>query len=334
MKLIPLIFLFLFSCQNTSEPDQPISINTVNGQIPVEDLGFALPHEHVMSNFGAAIEKADSYDEAKLFAQVVPYLKEVNRLGVKSIFDCTAAYFGRNVKLLKVLSDSSGMQIITNTGIYGAANDKYIPQFAFEKSAEEIAKIWIDEFEKGIEGTGVKPGFIKLAFDDGTPSEIDLKLFEAGAITHLATGLTMAVHTGNNPEAVTRQLAILEKYQIHTSAWIWVHANKTENSAVIIETAKKGAWISLDGVKADSETLNHHLKLLKDLKAEGLLANVLISHDGNSFPRGKAIRPYDAISKVFLKALVENGFSQDEINLLTQKNPQEAFGIRIRKVKQ
>ncbi|MBX2841796.1 MAG: phosphotriesterase [Flammeovirgaceae bacterium] len=334
MKLFPLIFtLFLLSCQSSSVPEKALFVNTVNGEIPVEELGFALPHEHVMSNFGAEINETDIYDEAKLFAQVISYLKEVKSLGVKSIFDCTAAYFGRNVKLLKELSDSSGMQIITNTGIYGAANDKYIPEFIYEKSAEAISKIWIDEFENGIGGTGIKPGFIKLAFDGGAPSEIDLKLFEAGVIAHLATGLTLAVHTGNNTEAVEKQLEILSKYGVEPSAWIWVHANKMENSEALIETSKKGGWISLDGVKAEKEIQDHHIKLLKDLKREGLLKNVLISHDGNSFPKGKAIRPYDAIPKLFMKALKENGFSRDEIYLLTQKNPQEAFGIRIRKVK-
>lgn len=102
-------------------------IQTVNGPIESSNLGFALTHEHVMSNFGKAMDITLVYAENKLFGQVIPYLKQLKTLGVDAIFDCTAAYFGRRVDLLKKISDSSDIQIITNTGIYGAANDKYIP---------------------------------------------------------------------------------------------------------------------------------------------------------------------------------------------------------------
>ncbi len=39
-------------------------------------------------------------------------------------------------------------------------------------------------------------------------SEIDIKLFEAGVITHKNTGLTLAVHTGDNIAAIELQLQI------------------------------------------------------------------------------------------------------------------------------
>lgn len=63
----------------------------------------------------------------------------------------------------------TGIEIITNTGFHAAANDKYVPEFAIESSSEDIASVWIDEFESGIDETGIKPGFIKMAFDKGAP---------------------------------------------------------------------------------------------------------------------------------------------------------------------
>ena len=68
--------------------------------------------------------------------------------------------------------------------------DEKIAKNYADLSPKEIASKWIDEFEDGIKSSGIKPGFIKLAFDDGVPSSIDLKLFEAGVITHQHTGLT------------------------------------------------------------------------------------------------------------------------------------------------
>ena len=318
------LLLVLASCQISQKNDRGF-IHTVNGKIPAEKLGFALTHEHIMSNFGAEPSYMPKYDEVLLFTQVVPYLNKIKSLGVTSIFDCTTAYFGRDVNVLMALADTTDIQIITNTGFYGAANDRYIPQFAYEKSEEEIAALWIDEFENGIDQTGIKLGFIKLAFDNGEPSEIDVKLFKAGILTHLATNLTMAVHTGNNPEAVDQQLKLLEQYNVGADAWIWVHANKVENENLLIQAASKGAWISLDGVKASNT--GEYIRKIKLFKAQGFLHNLLLSHDGNSFPRGGAIRAYEAIPAALIPELLEAGFSKEDIHQLMVKNPQEAFKI-------
>jgi len=159
--LLSLITSFV-ACNREEASNQ---INTVSGQIISSELGLTLTHEHIFSNFGKEINETSKYDTAQLFNQVIPYLKKLKASGVHSIFDCTAAYFGRRVDLLKTISDSSGIQIITNTGFYGAAQDRYIPNFAFTSNAEAISEVWIEEFVNGINDTGIKPGFIKLAFE-------------------------------------------------------------------------------------------------------------------------------------------------------------------------
>lgn len=328
---LPIFIIFistlLFQCKTHTPLYQ---LNTVQGEISIDDKGWMLSHEHIMSNFGKDISEASVYDTTLLFKQVIPYLKNLKALGVSTIFDCTTAHFGRRIDLLNTISSSSGIHIVTNTGYYGAADDRYIPKMAYASTAESISKIWIDEFENGIEGTDIRPGFIKLAFDDGqSPSEIDTKLFEAGILTHLQTGLTIAAHTGKNIEAIELQMSILDKYNVAPSAWIWTHANKMTEDAMLIELAMKGAWISLDGVKANN--IDEYIKRLKLFKQKKLLHKVLISHDGNGFPRGGAIRPFDAIFKSLTPALLEQGFSDQDIDQLLITNPQNAFKIRIRK---
>ncbi len=306
-------------------------INTASGKLSIEKLQFSLTHEHLMSNFGAPASVVSVYDSATLCKQVIPYLKKLKLLGVSSIFDCTAAYFGRNVSLLKILSDRSGIQIITNTGFYGAAKDAYIPAFAFSETVEKIAKIWITEFEKGIDNTEIKPGFIKLAFDDGDPSPIDTKLFEAGILTHLATGLTLVVHTGNNVLAAKKQLSLLDEKKVSPSAWVWAHANKLNELPILIEAANKGAWISLDGV--NDSNIDTYIKTLAIFRKEKLLHKILLSHDGNSFPRGGDIRRYDAIACRLIPDLLLHGFTSQDIHQIMVINPKEAFSIRTRNSK-
>ena len=309
---------------------QTQTIHTVNGQISVDDLGFTLPHEHIFSNFGADPETASQYDEEALMNQVVPYLKLLKTMGVKSIFDGTTAHFGRNVALLQRISDTTEIQLITNTGYYGAADDRYVPKSALAASAQQIADKWILEFEEGIAGTGVRPGFIKLAFDSGKPSQIDLKLFEAGALAHLRTGLTLAVHTGENMIAAQRQLEILTKHGIRHDAWIWIHANKARDTDMLMKAARSGAWISLDGVNPSN--VEEYLGKIRLFKARGLLGKVLVSHDGNSFPRGGAIREYQAVPEILIPKMRDSGFTEDDIELLTVENPKKAFAIGIKKL--
>ncbi len=314
-------------------------IMTVKGPIPAGRLGVALPHEHVMSTFGEEPRYEPGYDEGQLLGQVVPILKKVKDLGCRALFDCTAAYFGRDVRLLRKVSEQTGLHIITNTGYYGAADDRYVPPHAFEETAEQLAGRWVQEWKEGIDGTGIRPGFVKLAVDAGPLSDIDAKLLRAGALTHLATGLTLAVHTANNPQAVQEQLAILKRTGVHPSAWVWVHAHQVALPEDVLAAAGEGAWISFDGVRVGEAgengqpgTILKHLVLLKEMQKRGLLGQVLLSHDGNSFSVGKdTVRPCDALFTTLLPTLEADGFSRREIDGLVKTNPQEAFAVRIRK---
>lgn len=302
-------------------------INSVNGSIDCDQMGISLTHEHIMSNYGAEITQAGMYNENAAFEQIIPYLKKIKANNIQTIFDCTTNYFGRRVDLLQRISDSTGVTIITNTGYYGAANDKYIPSHAYIETAIQIAQRWINEFEKGIDGTNIKPGFIKLAFDNGKPSIIDKKLFEAGVITHKKTGLTMAVHTGDNLEAIKFQLKMLKKHHVSFGALVWVHANKSNDVRYMLELAGKGLWISLDGL--NDTNIKEYLNLLIAFKNKNVLHKILLSHDGNSFPNGGKIRPFDAIINL-IPLLKTKGFTDSEIDQLLITNPKNAFTSNLK----
>lgn len=294
-------------------------VHTVNGPILISEIGFSLTHEHLFSNFGKPIEDASTYDEQALLSQVIPYVRTLKELGVDTIYDCTTAYFGRRTDLLQIISDSTNVHIITNTGFYGAANDQYIPKFAYSMDEKSIADIWIQEFEIGINGNEIKPGFIKLGFDSGSPSEIDIKLFNAGLLAHLETGLPISVHTGDNIEAANLQIQLLQQNNIPLSAWKWVHADKYPDDEYLLKIAGMGGWISFDGI--NEQNYSSFIPRIQKFKKMNLLHRLLLSHDGNGYPAGKSIRKFDALVKYLIPTLLENGFSEHEIHLLTVENP-------------
>ena len=187
------------------------TIMTVRGRINANDLGFTLSHEHILVDFiGAEKVNEGRYNADEVFATALPFLKDVKQKGCSTFVDCTPAYIGRDVQLLQRLSNASGLNIVSTTGYYGAAQEKYLPQHAYSETAEQLAARWIDEWKNGIDGSSIKPGLIKSGVDKTPLSEVQQKIIDAAALTHLATGLTIGIHTGSG-DAANEELKILER---------------------------------------------------------------------------------------------------------------------------
>ena len=317
-------------------------IQTIQSSISPKKMGLTLIHEHVFLDWsGAEKTKPESWNNDSAVTVILPYLRAVQKYGVKTILECTPNYIGRNPKLLARLADSTGLQFLSNTGYYGARGDHHVPASAYSETVEQIAERWLDEFKNGIDGTSIRPGFIKIGVDgDSTLSEIDAKIVRAAALAHLRSGLTIVAHTGPDPLAL-RQVEILEQASVALNAWVWTHAQHgTDPTRTAL--AKKGAWISLDGLGwvdpaergGDSTALMNYVKAIEALKLAGCLRRVLLSHDAGWYthgvPGGGRFQPYTLIFTHLLPALRERGFSEKEIELMLVKNPQEAFKIRVR----
>jgi phosphotriesterase-related protein len=308
-----------------------LKVMTVTGEAPVDSLGAVLPHEHILVDFiGADKSGKHRYDPDEVFRAVLPYLTQARKLGLGALFECTPAYLGRDPVLLRRLSKASGVKIVTNTGLYGAAADKFLPAYAFRETAEQLAKRWTAEWEHGAEGSGIRPGFIKIGVDP-EPSETDMKLAEAAALTHLRTGLTIASHTGAG-KAAKLQIEALKKMGVSPAAFVWVHAHAESDAAMHIWAARQGAWPEFDGLSPSS--VEQHVRLVSRMKEEGTLDRVLVSHDAGWYSVGEGaggFRPFDTLFTQFLPALSKAGLTDGEIKQITHSNPQRAFARQVRR---
>jgi phosphotriesterase-related protein len=305
---------------------------TVLGLIRPDEMGVTLTHEHVLVDFiGADKISRDRYRTDDAFAKILPHLKQVRELGGRTLLECTPAYLGRDPVLLQRLAKAGGLHLLTNTGYYGAADNKFLPGHAFTESADQLAGRWLKEWREGIDGTKVRPGFIKIGVGGETLSDLHRKLVRAAARTHRASGLTIASHTGPAKLAL-EQLDVLREEGVGARAFVWVHAQAESDPAVHLKIAERGAWVSLDGY-GPTET-KRYVELLKALRDRGRLGQVLLSHDAGWYrpgePEGGEFRPFDALFKVLLPKLKEEGFNQTEIDKVLVRNPAEAFTIRVR----
>lgn len=309
-------------------------IMTVNGPIRPEYLGKTVTHEHILVDFiGADSVSPSRYIADSVVKKALPFVRELTFDDFKAFIDCTPNYIGRDPLILKRLSDSTGMHFITNTGYYGAAGQKYLPRHVFTESPQQLADRWIKEARDGIDDTGIRPGFMKLGADQGPLTPEQRKIVEAGAITHLATGLSIAIHTGDGA-AAREELSILNANGVAADAFIWVHAQNERDSTLYVEMAKAGVWVELDGL--NEENVEKYVRYFSWMKENGVLDKLLISHDAGWYHVGEKFggnyRSHSTLADKLLPALQKAGFHDPDLDRVFRANPAKAFTIAVRKL--
>jgi phosphotriesterase-related protein len=305
------------------------AIQTVTGPVDPAELGVTLIHEHIMCDFiGADKTGPHRWDRDEVYKVMLPYLDAVRDAGGKTFVDCSPKFLGRDPVLLRQLAEASGLHIITNTGLY---KDPYLPKYALEGTAESLADDWTREAKEGIAESGVRPGFIKIAANEGDLNPTQQKIVRAAALTHLRTGLTIAAHTTDSA-TVLQELDALQEEGVAASALIWVHADAQANRDVWREAARRGAWIELDAVTPEEP--ERHLGMIEDVIEADLIDQVLISQDRGWYnvgePKGGEPRPFDKLLTEFVPAMKKAGIDDATIDKLLRDNPARALTPRVR----
>ena len=184
---------------------------TIAAAIPANSI---LTHEHVLVDFiGADAIRPGRYDPDEVFRLALPKLKELRALGCRRLLECTPNFLGRDPRLLRRLAKAANLEIWTNTGLYGAAEFKFLPAYARTEPASQLAQRWIAEARNGVDGERVR--FIKSGVNRGPLHPLDRKLVQAAIETAKATGLTMVVHTGDGRAALDAAFRQPEPGDVH-----------------------------------------------------------------------------------------------------------------------
>lgn len=306
-------------------------IHTLKGPVDPNSLGLILPHEHLFTDLrGPSVPDYAQRDPEDVVSVVVHHLTDAAATGVTALVECSTVGVGRNLSVLRRLSESTSIYIIAPTGVY---RDAYIPESLRGTSEDELAERWTRELTEGIEGTSIRAGFIKLAMSDDGPTPLEIRNLKAAAQASRQTGAVIGSHT-IGCRVARQEMDVLESVGHDLSRFIWIHAQTEPDLMTVKEAARRGAYVEFDTVGAPFQSQPELLKAVVDLIEAGFIRNILLSHDAGWFdpssPNGlpkEGYRGYTALVREFIPALLAQGVTEEQLNLITVLNPREAFAF-------
>ena len=195
------------------------NVETVLGPIPVSEIGFCLMHEHiVVSNWSMRQKFTEWFDADKEIPKAIAALKAAKEIGVTTIVDLTPINLGRDVDIIRRVSEESEVNVIVATGFYW--NEE--PWMA-GWTAEQLAEYLIGDIEVGINGSTAKAGIIKCATDHPGVTPMNRKLLETAAIAHKNTGIPISTHTSVANESGLEQQNVFEETGVDLSRVVIGH---------------------------------------------------------------------------------------------------------------
>ncbi|MBI2925502.1 MAG: TatD family hydrolase [Verrucomicrobia bacterium] len=308
-------------------------IQTTAERVRAETLGVVLPHEHVFTDLrgpeAPGYGQADAEDVVRVMK---PLLAQAKAQGVDLLVECTGIGVGRNAPLIARLAKESGLRIVVPTGVYGRAN--FAPKEYREMSEAALTTWMVKDITEGIDGTGVKAGFIKIASSEKELKPLEEKFLRTAARAAKATGVAIASHTTSGTVAV-RQADILREEGLLLDRFIWVHAQAERDLGFHKQLAARGVYIELDSVGGSAEEDARLLNMVKELIAAGHRDRILLSHDAGWYNPGQVNggtqRPYTALLATFVPALRAAGLDEATVRRLIVENPRRAFAVRERR---
>lgn len=314
-------------------------VHTVTGPINAQQLGFTLPHEHIAARSAGLF---DAWPElfgprARFIDRVAARLKALRAAGVATIVEVTPSDLGRDVRLLREVSRKSGVRIVACTGHWLTPS----PSMA-ARSVEELTDFFVLEHGRGLDGTGIKPGVIKIASDREVTPFLD-KALRAAARAGKQTGLPVTTHSHAASRGGERQAELFESEGLDPEQVCIGHSDESNDLGYLTGLARRGYMIGMDhfpvGARSAAGLLSWQTRAdtVARLLEAGHVDRLLLSNDWffelSIAPTGslEALERTNPEGMLFLMRtvlpyLAERGVTPAQIRTMTVENPRRFFG--------
>jgi phosphotriesterase-related protein len=220
------------------------TVETVNGPVDVEELGRTLIHEHFRTtDEGVRFQFPHLYDEDAEWDLAIADANAVKGHGIATVVEPSALFLTRDARFSKRVADESGLNVVLATGIY---TYDHLPQPLMNRDEDALAAIFVHEIENGIQGTGIKPAFIKCAADEpGLTPNVE-KVHRAAARASNKTGKPIMAHSRPASGTGLEQMRVFSEEGVDPAKVQIAHTGDTDDLDYIGKLLETGCWIGMD----------------------------------------------------------------------------------------
>lgn len=243
------------------------------GDIPTESIGITFSHEHVMIDESYATDRYPDFllnDTDKISTE----LTELKKLGCSLMVDTMPANAGRNIVKSALVSRQSGVHLIGCTGLH---QEMYYPprHWRYQYNQDQLARLFIADIEEGVDvfdysgpvvqRTGHRSGLLKLATNDESFTNHQLKIFEAVVHAHQETGAPILTHTNHGKQALEQAL-LFDKLGADLDHVVLSHVDRIGDAGYHRELLQTGVSVEYDSAfRWKKGEVNHTYSLLEKL---------------------------------------------------------------------
>jgi phosphotriesterase-related protein len=315
-------------------------VQTIRGPVDAARLGWTLSHEHLTAG-GAGMQSFPwIYDEDAAVKANLEALRRARDAGIASLIDLTPFDLGRQISLFeKVAEADADVHIVCATGAY-----RWTPMYFARRSADDIAEHFLRELQDGIQGSSIRPGIIKVAWDqeyrltDG-PEGFTVRsglerVARAAARAARAAGVPISCHTLAAAELGTPLLDIFEDEGLDLRAVTIGHSNDTADLSYLERIAARGATVGLDRYfrRGGDAELARRAGLALALARAGFAEQVTLGHDASPYYCMAPPEPGLDLSACWLAVpefeipwLREHGATDDQVDAMCRRSVQATF---------
>ena len=297
------------------------SVLTVTGEVPSDELGAVLMHEHILCDFYRISDDLNRLlDDVGLVTTELGYLEATS---VRTVVEMTSVGLGRDLENLRKIALSTGLNIVAGCGWY---RDPFLPPEVFEKTSDGLADILISEINQGAPDSGVRPGIIgEIGAKRSPMSPAEERVLRAGGYAHLETGVSIYTHASRSTVGI-EQAKILICIGVPPERIVIGHAdtipaNRKEYWSELLDM---GVTLGFDTVRPDFPyELGVRIDGLTWLAERGSLGQVVVSNDVcfRSHLRAFGGVGYPYCVTGFLDSLRQVGFGDQEFQTIFYDTP-------------
>lgn len=313
-------------------------IETVLGGISSEEMGVTDYHDHLIT-IGGGEEKADKDLRLDRVDYAIDAMKQFKKVGGDVLVDMNPIDCGRQIEMLKEISQQSGVKIIACTGfqrsIYYDA-EHWVNKY----SIDDIARLIAEEIEIGIDinnysgpmisRSSAKAGIIKFATHYNCIRPMEMRVIEAACKASLQTGAPISTHTEMGTIGL-EVIEIIKKFGVDPHRVTLGHVDRNPDLEYHKKMAAEGVTLGYDGPSRAKYWPDCVLvDLIKGMCDAGYSKNIMLGGDNgraSMWPQYGGGLGHNYIIEKFIPKLLEAGITQSEIDDILIHNPRRQFSI-------